>query len=377
MTRASVLWSLAVVLALTAAACSGDDDSAAGTKDDPFGNAPGGNVNTNNPFNTPGAGVSSAGSGAVAQEGNPNCPSVVARTGRTIPRVILVLDGSCSMSTPYPANGAMSATRCTDTGGSRWHALRDALVGSQDSVVRRLEAVVEFGLVIFGTQPTCPIPGEPIEPALNNLNAIDGAFPQNTPPGMFTPTGPALDWVYDNLIDTTTGPDAEMRPQIVLLATDGEPNSCDEATTNYDPSIAAVTKGAQYLSAGVRTYVISLADATGPFHDHLQQLADIGVGGQGTLYTPATPDELEAALQSLVGGAVGCDMTLNGSVTAGRECAATVTLNGKALECGDANGWMLTDPTHIRLQGSACDTLKDSGNAVVSVKFPCGTFKVM
>ena len=376
MTRTAVLWSLAA-LAMFALACGGgdDDNSVKGTKDDPFNNAPGGST-TGSGSNVgkdgdPFAGGGSAGAGS-APSGSANCPSGIARTSRTIPRVILLLDGSCSMSTSYPANGMRSASMCESNPNGRWTALRNALVDPQNGVIKKLEGLVEFGLAIFGTQPMCPIPADPIQPALNNFNAISGAFP-DIQPGMYTPTGPALDYVYDNLIDTSVSPDRQKQPQIVVLATDGEPNSCDNPNTNYQPSLDAVTKGAML---GAKTYVISLADMSGEFHDHLQTLADIGAGGTGKLYTPGNPEELEADLEVLIGGQVGCDITLNGAVREGMECSATVKLDNDTLDCKGANGYVLTDPRHIRLQGSACDKLKSSPDAVLSATFPCGAFTV-
>jgi hypothetical protein len=368
-------------LVLLALGCGGgdDDDSAKGSANDPFGNAPGGSTTGSgstpgkpgDPFHGNGSTGSTAGSGSSA-EGSPNCPSGIARTMRVVPRVILLLDGSCSMSTSYPANGMRSATTCEPNANGRWAALRNALVDPQNGVVKKLEGQVEFGLAIFGTQPMCPIPAAPIQATKNNYDAINGAFP-DVQPGMYTPTGPALDYVYDNLVDTSVSPDARMSPQIVVLATDGEPNSCDNPNTNYQPSIDAVTKGA---GLGVKTYVISLADSSGEFHDHLQQLADIGEGGTGKLYTPGNPEELQADLELLVGGAVGCDIALNGAVREGQECSAKVTLDNDTLDCMGANGFVLTDSRHIRLQGTACDKLKTSPNAVLSANFPCGSFTV-
>ena len=382
MTRAAMQRSLSAwlvlgvlgALSVLAGACGDDDegDSVIGTDKDPFNNAPGGPLGAAG-WGTSGSSSSSAGSSS-AGPGGANCPSGLARTSRITPRVILVLDGSCSMSTPYPANGAPSATNCGNNQNSRWAALHNVLLGDQ-GVVRQLEGVVEFGVAIFGTEPNCPLTSDAIRPAINNFNAIDGAFPANRPPGQFTPTGPALDYVYTELIDKSVDPDGNEGPQIVLLATDGEPNSCENADPNYDPSVNALNMS-KTLGVPVLTYVVSLADATGPFHDHLQQLADIGVGGQGTLYSPDTPAELRAAIETLIGGAVGCDILLNGTVR-GEECKATVTLNGDKLECNGANGWVLTDPSHIRLQGSACDKFKATPTAVLSANFACGTFMVM
>ncbi|MDD9932924.1 MAG: VWA domain-containing protein [Myxococcales bacterium] len=355
---------VAGVCLLLAGACSGDDESGGSSgagSDVDFGNPSAG---------TSGGmfGPSNVAPGAQGASGA--CAEGSARTSRVKPRVVLVVDGSCSMSTNYPSSGGPSATVCSGGGGTRWGALREALLGG-NGVVTRLEPAVEFGLVIFGTQPQCPLASTPIDPALNNAAAIGAAFPQ-TPPGLYTPTGAALDWVYNNMFTGTTL-DFDQGPQIVILATDGEPNSCGDANTNYQPSIDAANVGAL---ADVTTYVISLAASSGEFHDHLQQLATLGTGpaGGGTLYEPTTPEALAADLELLIGGAVGCDLALNGWVREGGECQGSVTLNGRAIPCNDPNGWELPDERHIRLVGSSCDELMASSDAALDAKFPCSVF---
>jgi hypothetical protein len=369
---------LCAALFFAIGACSGDDDDTSGSS--PGGKNPGdarfGNADSTAGGKTQGTAASGSSSGGSGTGGDiDDCATGIARTSRITPRVVLVLDGSCSMSTNYPANGTRSATMCTQNPNGRWAAVRNALIG-QNGVVTRLDGVVEFGLAVFGTSPQCPIPATPIDPAINNLPTIQAALP-DVQPGMFTPTGLALDWVYDNMF-STADVDAEPGPQILILATDGEPNSCDSADTNYQPSLDALNKGNML---GVTTYVISLADAAGEFHDHLQQLANIGVnmdaaGGGAMLYTPATPDDLEADLELLVGGAVGCDVALNGQVDTDHTCEGKVTLNGNEVPCNDKDGWILPDARHIRLQGKACDTLKASKTAELDADFPCGIFMV-
>ena len=273
------------------------------------------------------------------------------------------------------SNGARSATGCFANPKGRWAAVRNALIDPQKGVVTKLAGLVEFGVVVFGTQPKCPIPATPVQPVINNLQAISNSLPM-VQPGMFTPTGPALDWVYDNMI-AAPGLDTKGGPQIVILATDGEPNSCNDSRTNYQPSIDAITKG---VSKGVKTYIISLADASGQFHDHLQQLANLGVsataGMDAPLYEPGTPEELEANLQLITGGAVGCDVALNGVIQSAKLCDGSVTLNGEALACNGKDGFILADPRHIRLQGAACKKLMATKDALVDAKFPCGVFTV-
>jgi hypothetical protein len=344
------------------------------------GMAPPGDFNNPDPILSGGkAGSSGTGTGTgAAGSTNPNrCVTGRANTTRVQPRVILVLDGSCSMSTDYPANGMQSASSCVANPKGRWAALRSAMIDPQNGVVPKLQNIVQFGMVVFGTTPTCPTPIKPISPALNNLPTIQSTIPM-VQPGMYTPTGPALDYVYKNMI-VASSPDGNLGPQIVILATDGEPNSCGGAgrggqvTTDYQPAIDAVKYG---VTVGATTYIVSLADSAGTFHDHLQDLANLGdpaANGAAKLYTPGSPQELEDALAELVGGAVGCDIALNGTIATGSECKGTVTLDGAAIGCNDPNGWKLVDPQHIRLQGTACQKLM-ANNGAVDATFPCDSF---
>jgi hypothetical protein len=224
MTHAAMQWSRSALLVLAAvcAACGDDDDgnSPVGTDRDPFNNAPGGGTAGGGWGPGPSWGQSGNGS-STGGSGSGNCASGIARTSRVTPRVILVLDGSCSMSTNYPSNGDESASECTSNPNGRWAALRNALIDPQLGVVPQLQHLVQFGLVVFGTNGTCPIPEghTPVRPAMNNLGPVTMNMPQ-VQPGMYTPTGPALEWVYENMIEEYS-PDGENGPQIVILATDG------------------------------------------------------------------------------------------------------------------------------------------------------------
>jgi len=339
-----------------------------------------------NPSLISGSGAKSGAGQAGMGFADGSCANGRITATRVSPKIVLVIDGSCSMSTDYPANGAQSASECTNNQRGRWTAMRNALIGS-NGLVPKLEKVVAFGLVVFGTQPNCPIPGQPVRPALNNGMRIVNGLP-DVQPGMYTPTGPALDWVYDNLIDAQ-GPDDRGAAQVVILATDGEPNSCGgggggrnrggmqgmQVTTNYQPSIDAVNKGTM---KGATTYVISLADSTGPFHDHLQQLANLGnpaANGAAVLYEPANPDQLAQNLATLAGAAVGCEIELNGAIFLDQACDGRVSLNGMPLKCNDPNGWAPIDERNIRLQGKACDTVMQKNDSLVEASFTCTAFR--
>ena len=373
------------VLALFVGACScdsGDSGDGDGTSGD--GNAFD-NAGPSRTFGGSGSDGNSGGSGdgnsggsgdgdGFGPLGSGACAEGTASASRITPTVLLVVDGSCSMSTDYPSSG-QSSTTCTNSQNSRWSALRNALLDVNTGVVTKLESVVNFGLLIYGTEPQCPLALPIIDPALNNAGVIAGAYP-NAPPGTYTPTGEALDFAFNNTANTQEVLDQDLGPQIVILATDGEPNSCGDANTNYDPPIGAAHFGA---GRGIKMHVISLASSGGEFQDHLQQLADIGAGNDqfanmATLFEPSTPEDLAATLELLIGGAIGCDLALNGRVQVGGECMGTVTLNGTPLACNGDPGWILTDPRHIRLQGSACDEFMNATDAMLNAKFPCSVF---
>ena len=66
-----------------------------------------------------------------------------------------------------------------------------------------------------------------------------------------------------------------------------------------------------------------------------------------------------------------CVLALNGSVDLANAQSGTVSLDGMPLTYMDTNGWRLTAPTMLELQGSACTAIK-TGNHDLQIDFPCG-----
>jgi hypothetical protein len=182
----------------------------------------------------------------------------------------------------------------------------------------------------------------------------------------------------------------------VILATDGAPNDICMNGTGGDGSvqrqgvIAAVDRGA---ASGITTWVISLADGDVNLQMHLDEVAKHGdpMNANARTFSPSSPDELIMTLAQLLGGAVGCHIALNGTVTVGQECTGTVEQNGVALPCcqqsavgaltcaqmptASANGWRLSDPHSIELLGDACANFLLGPGALLSARFPCAVFK--
>jgi hypothetical protein len=241
----------------------------------------------------------------------------------------------------------------------------------------------------------CPQLIQVLPAALHNAAAIDAAFPQ-VELGGSTPTDRAMNTAIDQLIALQTNdPDAAMHPQYVILATDGQPNDICVGGTGGDGSaqkqavIAAVDRGA---AKGIKTFVISLAGSDAALQQHLTEVAMHGNPKDPAAHTfsPTTPQDLVDALAGLIGGAVGCEVFLNGKVKLGAECSGYVEVSGVRQPCckdvgGGAftcngmpatppNGWILKTPGSIELVGETCTSFLKSPDATLRAGFPCEAF---
>jgi len=252
----------------------------------------------------------------------------------------------------------------------------DALMDSNTGVIHKLQSVAYFGMVLYnsGDDPArCPNLLT-VEPALDNYNKISSVYnARNAGPGSYTPTALALEQAY-KLVPSQNELDKEGSAAFVILCTDGEPNGCGGwvggmPPTDYEGPVAQVTAAAK---KDIETYVVGIA-VDGQAQAHLDQLAKLGETGSPA-FSPASKDELVAAISQIVGGAVGCQIRLNGKVVVGQECSGYVELNSEKLVCNGANGWKLVDESHILLQGSACKTLMNNSKAIVNAGFPCEVF---
>ncbi len=381
-------WSAWVVLA--AVACSADSVdtggrmSGIGAEPTP---APGQDGTAGTPGRTPGAIIgadnptSLAGEPMMLPPMESSCGSTDITVSRVLPSVMLLVDGSQSMLDPYgdpvldmPDGGVADPAMqgAAPAQSQRWTAVRDALADPDDGVVAKLEGLVRFGLAVYGTTPQCPLPLGTLEPVLHNYQAIEASLPQQ-PPGLTTPTGIALDRIVDLLPDPKQALDETIGPQIIILATDGDPNSCELPLQNYEPSIQAAMKA---QAKNLRMYVISVGQDAA--EAHLQEMANLGASMDrfaspgAEVYYPEDPAGLAATLETLIGDELSCELTLDGKgVKQGSECRGLVTLNGEELECNGPDGWSLTDSKTITLQGASCEIFKNASDAMLRANFPC------
>jgi hypothetical protein len=282
-----------------------------------------------------------------------NCPSVNFMATQVIPSIQLLIDRSGSMDSNLPNSNT-----------SRYEAMRDALVGTS-GVVAQLQGKVHFGASLYSSDSPCPRLYNTAARTLNNFAQIKTLIDGQSPSGN-TPTPGAIDQAAASF---TANPPPMGSPPIIVLATDGLPNSCNG--NDSQPESIQAAKNA--YNAGIRTFVLGIAGVNDNF---LQAMANAGQGVQqnqpnAKFYTANSPAELQMAFQQIIGGVVSCELTINGTVDPEQAKGGSVTLNGMQLMYG--TDWEVVSGTTIRLLGQACETLKSSTNPQVQASFPCGS----
>jgi hypothetical protein len=310
-----------------------------------------------------GVGGSENGGGGSSTGGSTGCIDFNVSLEKQTPTVLLLIDQSDSMRQPFG-------------NGNRWGVLHQALMNMQQGIVNRLQAEVRFGLALYSGVDNMPCPAiTDVAPALNNYAAINGAYPAPMSAVLDnTPTGESLEIASQTLQDFN-----EPGQKVIVLATDGDPDSCAEPDSNgtQPPRNLSLQAAEAAFEAGVFTFVISVGnDAT---EAHLQELANVGQGyprndNQQRFYLANDQAQLADAFNTIINGVRSCVFPLNGTVMDGAEDDGTVTLDGMLLNRDDPNGWRLSSPTTIELQGNACETIK-MGDHDLSVRFPCGAFR--
>jgi hypothetical protein len=282
-----------------------------------------------------------------------NCPAVNFVAESVTPSIGLLLDQSGSMYDNQFGNV------------TRYQAMRDALVGA-NGVVPQLEAKAYFGSMLY-TTTNCPDPIVSAVPrATNNAAAIRASIDSKlNQRGGNTPTHRAIDAMVASF---QAAPPPAGSPPIIVLATDGVPNDCDSNNSTQPESVQAARNA---YAAGLPVYVLAIDIV----NQHFQDLANAGQGvmqGQPNAQVFAANDaaSLAAAFNTIIGGVVSCDLTINGTIDESQAMNGTVTLNGQPLMYG--TDWMLVDGNIIRLTGNACTQLKNTANPVVNASFPCG-----
>lgn len=294
--------------------------------------------------------------------GDDSCPSVQVSLDSVIPTVMLLIDRSGTMDDAF---GPVS----------RWDAVFQTLMDPDEGLVQGLQSQVRFGVALYtsddGTTAggVCPILEE-VLPALDNYDAIFDLYAP-LEPIEDTPTAASIARVRADL-DTITEPG----PKIIVLATDGEPDTCTTPDPDGLPAARADSVAAAQDShaAGIDLFIISVGDAIA--EEHLQDMANAGVGlpiggaENAPFYQALNVGALNDAFDEIIGGVRSCTFLLDGEVDESRADEGTVTLDGEPLVY--EVDWRLNDPSTLEIIGPACDTLLAGGQHEVEAEFECG-----
>lgn len=266
--------------------------------------------------------------------------------------------------------------------GAKWIGTTSAL---SDFFNDPASAKIGAGIVYFPNYKadSC-IPGDyqaldvPIGELPDHAFALTNSMPANAT-GATTPTWGAL---KGTLMAATAYQDAHPTHKvIVVLATDGDPNACGDATIEH---IAKLAKSALSYN-GVHTYVIGVAGST---IANLDKIA--AAGGTTAAYDVTNDISLFAAkMEEIRGAALGCEFEIptppnggeidsdmvNFSYTPKSMGTPKVLLRADDLaDCNGQPGWYFDSnfaPTKIILCPASCVTVQADSNATVEALFGC------
>ena len=326
--------------------------------------------------------VGTGGTAGTGNTGGGSCQSIQVTPSRSIPNVMFLVDQSGSMTSNF-------------AGQARWTAAHGAIT----EIVADLDSIVRFGLSTYTSDngnsnlpcPRLPVAGDPfavsprVDFDLNNSSAIsnNNIYPSNYPnnAGGDTPTGDSIDALVS--IIQSDPPPAE-GPTIIVLATDGEPDTCEQPNPQNGQAEAVAAATASH-AAGLDVFILSVGNEVSDAH--LQEMANVGVGkpanesGNPAPFWKATTAELLAeAFQQIISDSISCEIEIDkpfNTDTLAQACdEGEVRLNGVLLDC--PTDWQVkNEPPYqtIELLGNACDTLK-GGEVTFTAEFPCGTIVV-
>ncbi|MCA9695148.1 MAG: VWA domain-containing protein, partial [Myxococcales bacterium] len=273
-----------------------------------------------------------------------------------IPTVVLLIDQSGSMVEDF-------------AGDTRWDAVHDALFNPA-GVVTQLEGSVRFGLALYTSFNgfdfgECPVIQD-VPPALNNAAAMEALYAANVPEED-TPTGDSINAIVPDLQAMPSD-----GPRIIVLATDGEPDTCEEPDPQNGQQFS-VDAAAASFQAGIPVFIISVGNDVSD--QHLQDMANAGAGVMGNnpdapFYKANNQQGLVDAFDQIINGVRDCTLQLDAEIPEGMEGECEVSINGSTVPHGGMNGWSSSGAMEIELQGSACEAIQE-GDIDVQITCSC------
>jgi len=310
-----------------------------------------------------------ADSTSAPASGDANCGSTQSKLEKKPADLLLVLDRSSSMGEAM--DSASTCRAGSPTCSQRWATI----VSSLDKVLTSSSNDLNWGLKFFSSPSTTGAGGRggfgvdncnvssgvevPIGPGKTSTIQTQISAAGNAGN---TPTRAAIDAAVAYLKTVTDG-----NNKFILLATDGEPNCGSGAFGSTSSDLdATVTALQNAVTAGYKAFVIGV----GPEAANLTSLAQ--AGGTEKFYSALTPDDLTAALATIVSTvAAGCTYELPSQPVA--PDAVGVYVDKSQIPESDTDGWSYApgSSTTINIHGSTCDDLKSGQKTQVEIFLPC------
>lgn len=221
-----------------------------------------------------------------------------------------------------------------------------------DAMADELADHVRFGMLIYpeGRGNSCSRAGEEILPIDSHTAAeIKDSYAGVRPNGG-TPTGGALKQVRElNLYSTDGDEHDDVRPKVVVLITDGDPNdSCGNQRFAVQETAALYDDG-----DGIEVHIVGFSP--GAEDSKLQELAVAGGTGQFTRANSA--QALIDTLRDISDNVISCTYVLDD--TPEDPNRVWVEINGNGVDKDPVNGFEYNESTNtVVLHGDSCDTLQ-------------------
>jgi hypothetical protein len=303
----------------------------------------------------------------------PSCADGSTMAMAVKPNIYLLLDLSGSMAR-YPGNEETPR----DPSESRWGILAAALDTLADDFTTRFNV----GIGAFparcterGSGQNCRTPSNICGAAVlpdsllpmsggHTAAAFRAAYTGITPFG-YTPTRTALDEVNREQSFALPGdPIAAARPHVVVLITDGEPNSGNDSCNTTGDLTGTVAAAQRLADDGIPVYVVGIA---GTNERAMERIAE----GGGTdnpddperrWFPAGTSESLINALARIAESSIGCGMVLApspGTTPDYGRASVTTTIGGTSSAVPASN---------FRIEGGAPPTLQLLGEACTSLR---------
>jgi hypothetical protein len=157
-----------------------------------------------------------------------------------------------------------------------------------------------------------------------------------------------------------------VRPQFLVLSTDGDPN-CGYTTADVVDLLGQI-----HSILGVDTFVLGIPGGDATLSANLNQMAVAGGRPRSgsTKYFPATsPSSFQSALRGITAAATNCSYPL--SAPPPNPNMVTVKFDGTVVPQNATSGWSYSNSTTIKFNGSSCTQLTSGTVSKITINEGC------